>query len=241
MRPIRIAVLIALVSGIAGCVLPPALTIASFVADGLSMASSGKTVSDQAISLLAQKDCRLWRLIQGKSICGSDASVVAVAALPPALPLRAASPSLAPPAPAVAATAAPVEQAPAETAPTPAPQTPAAAPPPPSPAPLPAASNPPIAIVGPPTSGPRGKIATTPAAPSGRAPPPSLVAAPPVQAPMRHAAGDARVRGEMIIRSGTDEAEARALADSLHAVGAIVRPVRHGDVTIYEVVMGLSG
>ncbi len=58
---------------------------------------------------------------------------------------------------------------------------------------------------------------------------------------MRHAAGDARMRGEMVIRSGTDETEARALADTLHAVGATVRPVRHGDITIYEVVMGLSG
>jgi len=229
------AVLIALVSGIAGCVLPPAFTIASFVADGLSMASTGKTVTDQAISLLAQKDCRLWRLIQGKSICGSDASVVAVAALPPALPLHAASPGLTSPAPAVAATAAPVEEAPAETAPTP------AALPPPSPAPLLAASNSPSATVGPPTAGPRGTIATSPAAPSRGAPPPSLVAAPPVQPPVRHAASDVRVRGEMIIRSGTDEAEARALAESLHAVGATVRPVRHGDITIYEVVMGLSG
>ena len=45
----------------------------------------------------------------------------------------------------------------------------------------------------------------------------------------------------MVIRSGTDQAEARALAESLHAVGATVRPVRHGDITIYEVVMGLSG
>jgi len=53
--------------------------------------------------------------------------------------------------------------------------------------------------------------------------------------------GEARVRGEMIIRSGTDEVEARALADSLHAAGATVRPVRHGDITIYEVVMGLAG
>ena len=58
---------------------------------------------------------------------------------------------------------------------------------------------------------------------------------------MPRATGEARLRGEMIIRSGTDEAEARALADSLHAAGATVRPVRQGDVTIYEVVMGLSG
>ena len=49
------------------------------------------------------------------------------------------------------------------------------------------------------------------------------------------------MRGEMVIRSGTNEAEARALADSLHDAGAIVRPVRHGDLTTYEVVMGLSG
>jgi hypothetical protein len=58
---------------------------------------------------------------------------------------------------------------------------------------------------------------------------------------MPQATGDARVRGEMIIRSGTDEAEARALANSLRAAGAALRPVRRGDVTIYEVVMGLSG
>ena len=45
----------------------------------------------------------------------------------------------------------------------------------------------------------------------------------------------------MVIRSGTDEAEARALANDLHAVGASVRPVRRGEVTVYEVVMGLSG
>ena len=38
-----------------------------------------------------------------------------------------------------------------------------------------------------------------------------------------------------------DKGPARALADSLYAVGATVRPVRHGDITTYEVVMGLSG
>jgi hypothetical protein len=58
---------------------------------------------------------------------------------------------------------------------------------------------------------------------------------------MRPATAEARVRGEMIIRSGTDESEARALADALHAAGAVVRPVRHDGVTLYEVVMGLSG
>ncbi len=116
MHPSRIAVLIALLAGVSGCVLPPALTIASFVADGISMASSGKTVTDQAVSVLLQKDCRLWRLVQGKSICGSDTSVVAIAALPPPVPLHAASPGLRPTEPFASAVAVPVEALPAEPA-----------------------------------------------------------------------------------------------------------------------------
>jgi hypothetical protein len=238
MRPFQIAVLIALLAGVAGCALPPALTIASFVADGISMASSGKTVTDQAISLLARKDCRLWRLMQGKSICGADTSVVAVAALPPRLPLHAASPALRPAESGVAAAGGPVEVPPGEATPTPVAQIPAAMPPGPSPEPLPATSSSPVATVTPAPASPRPRVAT---AASRQTPPPNKAVAPPALPPMRHAAGDTPVHGEMIIRSGTDEAEARALADSLHAVGASVRPVLHGDVTIYEVVMGLSG
>ncbi|HLJ21919.1 MAG TPA: hypothetical protein VKU84_17060, partial [Stellaceae bacterium] len=94
MRPLRIAALIGLVSGVAGCVLPPALSIASLVADGISVVGSGKTVTDHAISLLAQKDCRLWRVLQGKPICEADTTVVASAKLPPPLPMHAASPAL---------------------------------------------------------------------------------------------------------------------------------------------------
>jgi hypothetical protein len=235
MRPFRIAVLIALLASVGGCVLPPALTIASFVADGISMASSGKTVTDQAVSVLLQKDCRLWRLVQGRSICGSDTSVVAVAALPPPVPLHAASPGLRPTEPFASAVAAPVEALPTEPAPA---QLPTLVPATATPAPLPAVSSSPIATAAPAAAAPRQKIPTALAAPLLQAPPPSVAAVPP---PTHHAAGDARMRGEMVIRSGTDETEARAIADSLHAVGATVRPVRHGDITIYEVVMGLSG
>ena len=227
MHPFRIAVLIAFIASVGGCVLPPALTIASLVADGISMASSGKTVTDQAVSVLLQKDCRLWRLVRGKSICGSDASVVAIAALPPPVPPRAASPGLRPTDPLVAV-AAPVETLSTE------PAVPSTA----MPEPLPAASRSQTETAAPAAATPRPRIPTVLAAPPLRAPPASVAAAP---LPMRHAAGDARMHGEMVIRSGTDETEARALADSLHAVGATVRPVRHGDITIYEVVMGLSG
>jgi hypothetical protein len=250
MRPLGIAVLIGLASGAAGCVLPPAFTIASFVADGLSVASTGKTVTDHAISLLAHRDCRLWRLVQGKSICGAATSVVAVATLPKPLPLRAASPGFAPPAmvASVAPAEAPVVE-PAAPTPTVEPASASVEPAPqekPTPAPVPsppkAASSSPIATVAPVTPSPGAKIAPAPAVPLHQAVSPSIVPAAPAPPPVRHvSAGDSRVRGEMIIRSGTDEAEARALAQSLNAVGAFVRPVRHGDITIYEVVMGLSG
>jgi hypothetical protein len=246
MRPFGIAVLVVLVSGVASCVLPPAFTIASFVADGLSMASTGKTVTDQAISFLAHKDCRLWRLVQGKSICGSDANVVAVAALPPPLPLHAASPGLRPAEQSIAATT-PSTPVPVVVVPlAPAAQTTTATPVAPTTAPLPAVA-PSVPAVSTPAvaasigAAPRQKIAQAPAAPSHQTAPATVAAAPPAEPSIRHTASDARVRGEMIIRSGTDEAEARALADSLHAVGAVVRPARHGDITIYEVVMGLSG
>jgi hypothetical protein len=233
MRPLQTTALIPLVLGIAGCALPPAVTIVSFVADGISMASSGKTVTDQAISFLAHKDCRLWRLAQGKSICGSEASVVAVAALPPALPLRAASPALAPPDPVIRAIAPAAEPTPMVFAPSPAGAQEA-----PKPATTGSDS---VAAIAAPTGGiARQNIAVGPAASPRQAAPPNV--APVRAAPaMPRDTGEARVRGEMIIRSGTDEVEARALADSLHAAGATVRPVRHGDITIYEVVMGLAG
>jgi len=249
MRPLGIAVLIGLASGLAGCVLPPAFTIASFAADGLSLAFSHKTVTDHAISLLAHRDCRLWRLIQGRPICGADTSVVAVAKLPPPLPLRAASPGFAPP--AVVASVAPAAPVPEPTAPTPAAEPasassePAAqenATPAPPPSPPQTSSRSPIATTVPMSARPQSKIAPAPVVPLHQAVSPSIVPAGPAPPPIRHASAvDSRVRGEMIIRSGTDGAEAQALAESLHAVGATVRPIRHGDITVYEVVMSLSG
>ena len=159
--------------------------------------------------------------------------MVAVAALPTALPLRAASPALAPPDPLIRAIAPVAEPTPVVFAPSPAVAQEA-----PKPATTGSDSVPAIAA---PTGGiARQNFAAAPAASPRQAAPPNV--APVRAAPaMPRDTGEARVRGEMIIRSGTDEVEARALADSLHAAGATVRPVRHGDITIYEVVMGLAG
>lgn len=236
MRLLRITLLLGLVSGVTGCLLPPAFTIASLAADGFSLTTSGKTVTDHAISLLAHRDCRLWRLIQGRSICGSDARVVAVAKLPPPLPLRTASPGFDPPAPVVAAGTS-VEEPVAPIRDT-VPDAPSAEPTHQENA-FPVTERAPASL-------PVATKASTPASQRQKMPPRAAAshgAAPePVAAlPVRHTASDAGVRGEMVIRSGTDEAEARELAESLHAAGAVMRAVRHGDTTLYEVVMGLEG
>jgi hypothetical protein len=69
-----------------GCGLPPALTVASWALDGVSYAISGKSVTDHAISEVAQQDCALLRVVQGREICDSgnpeDGGTVMVAAAP---------------------------------------------------------------------------------------------------------------------------------------------------------------
>jgi hypothetical protein len=53
---------------LSGCALPPALTVVSLVADVVSYASSGKSVTDHGISIVLNKDCALLRALKG-SIC----------------------------------------------------------------------------------------------------------------------------------------------------------------------------
>jgi hypothetical protein len=52
-----------------GCALPPALTIASFAADGVSYLATGKSTTDHALSAIAQEDCAMMRAIAEKPIC----------------------------------------------------------------------------------------------------------------------------------------------------------------------------
>lgn len=52
-----------------GCVVPPAITIASYVADGVSYLASGKSLEDHALSAITDQDCALHRVIQEKAIC----------------------------------------------------------------------------------------------------------------------------------------------------------------------------
>ncbi len=50
--------------GLAGCAMPPAVSIASFALDGISYLATGKSVSDHALSIVTQQDCAMWRLVK---------------------------------------------------------------------------------------------------------------------------------------------------------------------------------
>jgi hypothetical protein len=70
---------------LAGCALPPAVTVASLVLDGASYVATGKSTTDHAISAIADEDCALLRVIDGKEICDPDGEVLfALAAGDPA-------------------------------------------------------------------------------------------------------------------------------------------------------------
>lgn len=54
-----------------GCVLPPAVTVASLVADGVSYMATGKSVSDHGISVATARDCAVLRaVVERRPVCG---------------------------------------------------------------------------------------------------------------------------------------------------------------------------
>lgn len=62
--------------------------MASLAISGASMATTGKSISDHAISAIAQRDCAVWRIIQGSPICRAPEPAAGTAA---AISLAAAS------------------------------------------------------------------------------------------------------------------------------------------------------
>lgn len=66
---LRGVALAALLLGLSGCGLPPALTVVSWALDGVSFASSGKTLGDHALSIATTQDCSLLRFLENEDIC----------------------------------------------------------------------------------------------------------------------------------------------------------------------------
>lgn len=76
---------------LAGCGAPLAVQVASLFADGISLVTTDKTLTDHGLSAIAGKDCAVWRGVKGEEICldeNEDALVVAEtdASHPPTTP-----------------------------------------------------------------------------------------------------------------------------------------------------------
>jgi cell division protein FtsN len=54
---------------LSACALPPALVIASYAADGILLAASGKTSTDHLLSMAEKRDCAVWRVAKNEAIC----------------------------------------------------------------------------------------------------------------------------------------------------------------------------
>ncbi|MCZ6607119.1 MAG: hypothetical protein O7A64_05580 [Alphaproteobacteria bacterium] len=51
------------------CALPAVYSIATLAVDGISYATSGKGLSDHALSAVANEDCAMWRVLVARPIC----------------------------------------------------------------------------------------------------------------------------------------------------------------------------
>jgi len=60
---------------LSGCALPVPFQIASWALDGISYLATDKTIADHGISMVAQKDCALWRGLKGEEICSETDEV----------------------------------------------------------------------------------------------------------------------------------------------------------------------
>lgn len=54
---------------LSGCALPVSIQIASFAATGFSYATTGKGISDHAVSAMAKQDCAIHRIALGEEVC----------------------------------------------------------------------------------------------------------------------------------------------------------------------------
>ena len=92
----RMATGIAAAALLSGCLgVPPALVAARYAAEAGAYATTGRTLTDHAISGVAGEDCRLWRVVDGADICqewGRDGELqVARRTADPPVPAGAAS------------------------------------------------------------------------------------------------------------------------------------------------------
>jgi len=52
-----------------GACAPAAVTVASYGADGVSYAGTGKSTTDHLASIVSKKDCAFWRVFRSEKVC----------------------------------------------------------------------------------------------------------------------------------------------------------------------------
>jgi hypothetical protein len=57
------------------CAFVDPLAIGSFIADGVMSARTGKGIVDTAVSKVAGKDCKLFRVTVGEDVCITDKEI----------------------------------------------------------------------------------------------------------------------------------------------------------------------
>ncbi|MFO1188814.1 MAG: SPOR domain-containing protein [Alphaproteobacteria bacterium] len=65
----RILLALGVATTLTGCAVPPAIQIAGLIADGVSFASTGRSMTDHAVSMVTEEDCKLFRAVDGKAVC----------------------------------------------------------------------------------------------------------------------------------------------------------------------------
>lgn len=68
----RIAAVSALPLVFSGCAVSPVIALLSTAAEGVSFAFSGKSISDNAVSVAANRDCAFFRVLKGEAVCNDN-------------------------------------------------------------------------------------------------------------------------------------------------------------------------
>ena len=71
--PLRMLAAVMAPLALGGCGLPVGFQIASLFADGFSLLTTEKTLTDHGISAITEQDCAVWRGLKGEEVCQDEA------------------------------------------------------------------------------------------------------------------------------------------------------------------------
>ena len=69
LAPFKALAALAVAGMLGGCALPPALTVASYVGDGILMATTGKSSTDLGLSFAMGANCSSWHVVKEEYFC----------------------------------------------------------------------------------------------------------------------------------------------------------------------------